>query len=271
VNARSRRGAPIPTPERAAERPAARDLAVLAGLAAAGLLVACGGGRQDGEQSETLVVVETAGDEEPPAEPDDGLQVEGLLGTIDSQDIFRSMERQHPAFLRCFTLGYDATELVAGEVVFAFEVGAEGQVRSVDLASSTVGHRPTERCLLEAAEATAFPSPRGGDRAEFSSPFGIDLPEDVRPPVGWEPSRVAPVVDAEALGLLQDCGVVPGSLFEATAYVAPGGRVLAAGASRDPMGADSDELDCVAEGVAGWEMPDPGSYPAKVTFPVRMP
>ncbi len=50
-----------------------------------------------------------------------------------------------------------------------------------------------------------------------------------------------------------------------TAYVAPGGAVLAAGASV-PDQAMAESLDCVSDAVRAWEMPDPGSYPAKVTF-----
>ena len=53
-----------------------------------------------------------------------------------------------------------------------------------------------------------------------------------------------------------------------TAYVAPGGSVLAAGASA-PDAESAEALDCVTESVERWEMPDPGSYFAKVTFQVR--
>jgi hypothetical protein len=55
-----------------------------------------------------------------------------------------------------------------------------------------------------------------------------------------------------------------------TAYVAPGGTVMAAGASAaDPE--MLEKLDCVTEHVKSWDLPDPGSYPAKVTFSVGGP
>jgi len=238
--------------------------ALLVGSLAAA--VGCGGDDPP-EPAEPVVVPTSGGESEPPPEPDDGLEVEGLLGTIDARDVLRAMERQHPAFLRCFTLGYDDTELVAGEVVFALLVGAHGQVTDASLASSTVGHRQTERCLLEAAEAVTFPRPQGGDRAELSTPFAIDLPEDVRPPVGWDAARVADVASAEAPAAREACGGGDGDVvYETTVYVGAGGQPLAAGVTRDPMGAPADELDCIAEAVRGWAFPDPGSYPAKVTF-----
>ncbi|HEX2677474.1 MAG TPA: hypothetical protein VHM19_12560, partial [Polyangiales bacterium] len=53
--------------------------------------------------------------------------------------------------------------------------------------------------------------------------------------------------------------------YELTAYVSPGGSVLAAGASTDSPEA-ADKLDCLTDAVKSWKMPDPGSYAAKVTF-----
>ena len=51
-------------------------------------------------------------------------------------------------------------------------------------------------------------------------------------------------------------------------YIEPGGRVLAAGGSA-PSAEAEPGLDCILERVRGWDMPDPGSYAAKVTFPVQ--
>ena len=53
--------------------------------------------------------------------------------------------------------------------------------------------------------------------------------------------------------------------YVVTAYVGNGGQVLAAGASTGDMEA-AESIDCVADAVRGWAMPDPGSYPAKVRF-----
>ena len=65
-----------------------------------------------------------------------------------------------------------------------------------------------------------------------------------------------------------------------TAYVEPGGTVVSAGVASGAQaeavqGADAPPdtsegvLDCVAGQVKGWELPDPGSYPGKVTFDLR--
>ena len=54
-----------------------------------------------------------------------------------------------------------------------------------------------------------------------------------------------------------------------TAYVAPGGRVISAGASTPDAEAAATAVDCVVDAVRGLTMPDPGSYAAKVTFLVQ--
>ena len=56
--------------------------------------------------------------------------------------------------------------------------------------------------------------------------------------------------------------------FSVTAYVAPGGQVFAAGASAASHEA-SENIDCVVHAVQALHMPDPGSYPAKVSFQLR--
>jgi hypothetical protein len=54
-----------------------------------------------------------------------------------------------------------------------------------------------------------------------------------------------------------------------TAYVAPGGSVIAAGAHASGREASADKvLDCVTEAVSGWTLPDPGLRPAKVSFDI---
>ncbi|MEM9189797.1 MAG: AgmX/PglI C-terminal domain-containing protein [Myxococcota bacterium] len=199
----------------------------------------------------------------PPEEAEDGLQIQGLMGTLSAMEIRRGLDPRMPRFIQCFQQRYDELEMLGGEVNLSFRVAVNGSVRWVYPSASTIGDRETERCLLSVAEGTRFPEPHGGE-AEFSWPLAIDPPEDVRPPFNWDATRVESVVSQNASGV-RGCG---GGTFTVTAYVAPGGRVVAAGAASGD--ADSAAaLDCVASEVTGWAMPDPGSYPAKVTFDVR--
>ncbi len=221
------------------------------------LMSACGGANE--AETPAGEAEETSG-QEATHQQDDGAQIEGLMGTISSDAVNRAMEARMGRFLRCFQQRYEAVEVLGGAIDLAFRVRLDGTVLWVHPRASTIGDRETERCIVEAARGTRFSPPRGGE-AEFSYPLTLDTPADVRPPLNWDASRVAEHVE-QSRGELVDCGPGP---YVVTLYIAPGGRVLAAGASTsDPERAD--DLDCVARLVAGWSMPDPGSYPAKVTF-----
>ncbi|MDW8362445.1 MAG: TonB family protein [Myxococcales bacterium] len=198
-----------------------------------------------------------------PAESDDGIAVEGLLGTLSQDQIRRALEPREPSFLRCVERRLGAIEWLGGEVRLAFRVARDGSVRWVYLARSTLGDAATEACILEVARRVRFETPRGGE-AEVGWSFAVDPPDDVRPPLRWEPERLGEALQraAEAVG-----ACAPGERFGVTVYVGPGGRVLSAGvATRGPEA--SAASGCVVEAIGAIQMPDPGSYPAKVSFEV---
>lgn len=232
-------------------------------VVAAAALVGCGGGQEQAEEPAGFTVAEpTAGHEE----VDDGVQIEGLMGTLTPEDVQMALEPKMPRFAQCFANRYGELEYVGGHFEMAFRVRSDGSVEWVYPRRSTVGDRDTERCLLEVASRTRFREPRGGSAAEFSWSLDFDPPEDVRPPFDWDPVHASDPLAEHAETVLTHCrpaGVV--ARYLVTAYVAPGGSVLAAGAAADAPEA-ADTLDCVAEAVRSWEMPDPGSYPAKITF-----
>lgn len=192
-----------------------------------------------------------------------GMEVSGLMGTIPEREIHAALEAKLGGFQRCLMRGAEQVELIAGRMEFYFRVGLDGRVEWVFPRASSIGHRETELCLLEVAGATRFPEPQGGGAAEVAWSFEIDVPEDVRPPVAWDASEIDPVL-VERGTSLEGCGLAPGALG-VTAYVAPGGRVLAAGAAAGSREATA-QIDCALAAIAAWPMPDPGSYPAKVSF-----
>jgi hypothetical protein len=225
------------------------------------LLAACGSDAVEPDSTGDGYVQSSNGDEE--EEPvDDGVQIEGLMGTLSSGEIARVLEPRMQRFAQCFTNRYGELEIVGGEIDLAFRVSTDGSVRWVYPHASTIGDRITERCLLDVARSSRFTEPHGGE-AEFRYPLAFDPPDDVRPPLNWDASRVSDQV-ADQSRSVRSCSSGPVSV---TVYIGPGGNVMAAGASStDPEA--SDALDCVAEAVRSWSMPDPGSYPAKVTFEI---
>ncbi|MGF1466253.1 MAG: AgmX/PglI C-terminal domain-containing protein [Sandaracinaceae bacterium] len=229
--------------------------ASLAALPAAG----CGGAP---EPEPERAPPPTAGHEE--AEPDDGLVVTGTLGTIPRAAVNTALQGRMASFLSCFEQRMGEVEFLGGAVRFEFRIHQDGSVAWTHLRQSTVGDREAERCLLQTARRTRFREPAGGE-AEFSWGFSYDPPEDIRSPTPWGPESIGERT-ADVPALVETCGVR--AEFTVTAYVEPGGQVLTAGGSTPDADAEP-VLDCIVAQVREWEMPDPGSYAAKVTFPVR--
>ena len=191
------------------------------------------------------------------------MQVEGILGTIPQRRIEETLGAKQPAFQRCFFEGLGDVDMLGGHIKFYFRVGLDGRVEWVQPRGCSIGHRPTEVCLLGLAAQVRFPAPKGGGPAEFVWGFELDSPGGVRPPVAWSEERVSRPVEQQR-GTLSKCGV-GAEHYIVTAYVAPGGTVLAAGVATDAE-PPAQQLDCIAETIESWHMPDPGSYPAKVSF-----
>lgn len=190
-----------------------------------------------------------------------GVTVAGTLGTIPARKIDSAMQAKLRKLTRCFMIGMDDVPFVGGNIKLSFRVNNAGDIEWVFPLQSTIGHRGTEQCILAEAARTRFPKPRGGTGAEFTWPFGMDPPGDVRLPVAWGPERVTDVLASDPA--LRAC---PGS-HDVTIYVAPGGKVMAVGVASDSAEA-ARGADCVVEAIMQLSMPDPGSYAAKVSFPV---
>ncbi len=250
----------------------------------------CGGGEADVESSEgatTSSGTGTSGSEQPaerdpepvhtsgtgttpagePVTTEDGMEIEGILGTMAPATVSRAMAQRMDRFSACFAQRYDVLPVLGGAAQLSFRVRQDGTVRWVHLTESNVGDRETERCVLGVASGMRFsPGPVGGE-AEFQDTLELQAPDDVRPPVTWQPSRLRATL-REHGAALRLCSV-PGDNLRVTVYVDPGATVAAVGASfvpTDPSVDSQAALDCVTQAVARWGFPDPGSYTAKVTF-----
>lgn len=224
-------------------------------------LGACGGDAETTDETEQST---TSGSEER-REPNDGLAISGLMGTIRQDQVENALHPRLPRFQRCFEQRMGTVELLGGEIRMAFRIHVDGTVAWVYPSESDIGDRDTERCVLGIAASTRFPQPRGGE-AEFQWGFGLDPADDLRPPLHWREDSLGRAAD-EVAALGRRCNARgPGHTI--TAYISPGGEVLAAGGTMPDQDA-GDALDCILEGVRGMAMPDPGSYPAKITFTVR--
>lgn len=225
------------------------------------LSLGCGGSAEPEPEPTRGSLPATSGRERRAEAPlPEGASITGLMGTISARAVQSALEPRMPRFAACFTDRMASVEFLSGDITLSFRIHTDGTVAWVFPSASTIGDGATERCILEIAGSTRFSEPRGGE-AEFTWGFGLDAPSDVRAPLAWSASAVASAVSANR-GSIAGCGR---SGFRLTAYVAPGGTVLAVGGTAP----DADALPalaCVLDAVRGWSMPDPGSYAAKVSF-----
>lgn len=205
----------------------------------------------------------TSGSEAVTAPPRQGMQIEGILGTIPQRKIEATMQAKLPALQRCFFEGTGEVEFLAGYIKFYFRVGLNGRVEYVHPRGSSIGHRATELCLLEVAKQTRFPEPKGGGPAEFVWGFELEGAGGVRAPVAWDEAKMEKPLAAQRASV--DGCEVADAHYVVTLYVSPGGKLLSAGAAADSQPA-ADKIDCVLGAIREWKLPDPGSYAAKVSF-----
>jgi hypothetical protein len=223
-------------------------------------MAGCGGGASTPETTATTST-RTSGRETRREEPlPEGASITGLMGTIPARSVSGALEPRMPRFARCFADRTDEVAFLEGDITLSFRVHTDGSVAWVFPSRSNIGDRETESCILDVARTTHFPAPTGGE-AEFTWGFGLDAASDVRMPITWTSDHVMATVEANRSSVAS-CGRTG---FELTAYVSPGGAVLAVGGTTPDADA-LPALDCVVGAVRGWTMPNPGSYPAKVTF-----
>lgn len=196
---------------------------------------------------------------------DDGLEVEGLRGQLPRGAAERVIGPRTDDFIACVTSRRSGNELLGGHVDLQLIIGSNGRVRVSRLATSAVGDTDAERCIVRIGTELVFPRPTGGD-AEVTERLDFPLDADVRPPVDWREDRVRGL-SADFARIAQRCRLADGSV-RITAYVGRSGRALASGGFATAPSGD-DEVSCIATAVRGLTFPDPGSYPAKVTFEVR--
>ena len=101
---------------------------------------------------------------------DDGMKVEGTLGTLEEEAIQAGLAPRLQAISACFEERAKQEPYLAGKLTLHYRVGRDGGVVRMHLSESTLGSMAVERCILKAATGVRFRAPRGGE-AEFSYPL----------------------------------------------------------------------------------------------------
>ena len=187
------------------------------------------------------------------------------LGYVDPKEVDATFARTQESLLACLEQRTSVFDGVSGGFAVFLRLSDEGRVRWGHLESSSLGDRKVEKCILDVFRKTQWPRPDQGD-AEVRNKLDFDLPEGVRPPQALSAARFQNTL-GPALPKLAACKGGERGTVEVTAYVDTSGAVLSAGAA-SRNGKLGGELDCMVDVVRALSFPSPGSYPAKLTFPV---
>lgn len=265
------------------KRPNLASLAILAPSFAA-LVSACGGAPPP--PAEEPKVEETSTRRTGGPAP----QLSQELGSIDQRAVEQTFDRLTRGPLeKCHAEGRARLEYLTGDVKIFMRVGQDGAVRYSYFEESTVGDRATEKCILDVLARTSWPKPEGGE-AEVRYGFGWG-PADERPPTSWGPEKVMTALD-ESKDVKKAATKCKGGLkgdFVVTAYVEnddgsedaaakrpskkkpskpqPVGKFKALGVS-SPSKEGIEKIDCIVDALTPLRLPTPGSYAAKVSFPL---
>ncbi|MBN2195463.1 MAG: AgmX/PglI C-terminal domain-containing protein [Polyangiaceae bacterium] len=212
----------------------------------------------------------------PPTEPtdvaeneDDGagtVMATADIGGMNEEQVSRVFSRAAGGFEKCLTSGAHRIEFLGGDVQVYALIDRSGALAHAHVESSSLGDRTTEKCLLEVLERQTWPKPVGGDKGVARKSFGFEPSGDVRPPVDWSPDEVDATL-RKLEGDVDDCkhGVI--GTFTATMYIDTNGSPLAVGMA-PPNDEGEAAVDCLVGVLESARFPSPGSWPAKVTFPL---
>jgi hypothetical protein len=228
-------------------------------LLASGLCCfACGGSGAKPKTSADDIVIEH--------EPDDGLEgvsVSSEIGGLNQEAVDRAFSKSLKDLRQCLNRGAQEVEFLGGDVSFFVKVSEDGQLRHSHLEESTLGHRDTELCMLQALGKQSWPKPVGGQTGLARKSFSFDMPNDVRPPTEWTQESVEETLD-ELSEEMNSCKSAANS-YTVTMYVDTDGSVMAAGvAHTDDAGEQA--ADCLVTALKAAKFPSPGSWPAKVSI-----
>lgn len=220
-------------------------------------------------------------------------QVAQELGSIDQRGVEQTFNRLQDPLEKCHSEGRDRVEYLSGDVKVFMRVGQDGRVRYAYFEESTVGDRETEKCILDLLSRTSWPKPQGGE-AEVRNGFGWP-PGGERAPTSWGPEKVMTALDddKDVKKSVAKCKSGVSGDFIVTAYVehddspeppgpkknkkkngkgrkgdaSGGGKFKALGIS-PPSKEGAEKIDCIVEALMPLRLPTPGSYAAKVSFPL---
>lgn len=194
------------------------------------------------------------------------MKIKGLTGTLNTDDVYQTMDARQPALEQCIAQSRRRLRWVNGAIKFGFKVAPDGTVAEIRTLESNIGHRVLESCLTATVAQTHFPEPDGDAVARFEWGLRVE-PATSRVPEDADPAFLDKALKKHGQEILDECEVKRKERFAITAYVTRRGRIVSSGAIARPAEAD-EKVDCVLSGLAKLKLPKLKKE-AKVSFELR--
>jgi len=195
-----------------------------------------------------------------------GIEMSSEIGGLNEDAVEAAFSGSSNSLEHCFRKGVDRVEYLGGEASFVIKIDESGGIAAARLETSSLGDRATEKCMLKALRARAWPKPVGGRTGIARKSYSFDPASSGRPAASLRKDFATDVVEhAQFQDKAQSCRGSSAGKFTATAYVDTDGKVLAASATA-PDDAGEEAVDCLADALESAQFPSPGSWPGKVTF-----
>ncbi len=189
----------------------------------------------------------------------DGVEVVGLLGSVDQEEVERVFERNMKGLFACYESVVEDLEEIEGSLEIALQVDPSGAVVEANLPHSDLGSLEAERCILN--KTSQFEFRRSGcGIAYVNKELSFEAPYDPEP-LQWGRVQVAETIYEHAYDVERCLNGETG--IDVVIYVGKGGVVWSSGAAAESF-AKREAARCLATACRRWTFKDPGDDLAKV-------
>jgi hypothetical protein len=182
---------------------------------------------------------------------DDDVAVVSERGHVEPQAVDAAIAPHRSAMTSCYTRKIGRRSWLGGHVVLRWEIAADGEVTSVQIAESDLGAWPIESCLLEIAREAAFGKPVGGGPAELALPLELATAHTV----ASSEDPLAPKAVDGLFAKLDACArgkVAMPDDVALTIYIGPRGRTESVGFASRATVLDDAWSACAEKAALAW-------------------
>lgn len=212
-------------------------------------------------RDERLTVAAPGGDDGDDDGMGDGLEIDSTRGSVDPSVVSAQLEPRGRALEACYSDRVGRRKWLGGGVELAWDVGGDGAIGAVRIASSDLGAWPIEKCVLAVARGVSFGKPRGNKPARVTAPLSFSAGTGA---VRWDDDKAALTVKGRLSKLATCARAAPPTNVTITIYLGTRGRVETVGFA-SPGGFAEDWADCAERAILGWALTDPRGKVAKLS------